>query len=925
MKKYQNKYRSETTRLKNHDYGADGWYFITICTHHRENYFGDITQNVVGTQNLASLQPTTIGKIAHQYWMEIPTHFPFVVLDEFVIMPDHVHGILYFDKPEHKYQIHRPNKFAPQSKNLASVIRGYKAAVKKYATMNNISFAWQSRYHDHVIRSERELQAVRRYIRNNPQKWIDGRDAKSCVPPPADHSKDAIFCVPTPDPPTKPSNPMPTPLQILQQHFGYSSFRLEQEAIINNVLAKKDTFALMPTGGGKSLCFQVPALIFDGLTIVISPLIALMKDQVDALRLNGVKAAFLNSTQSNSEQEEILNAIKANKLKLLYLAPESTFFKKITSFNVSLIAIDEAHCISHWGHDFRPEYLTLAQLKRTLPHVPVIALTATADRLTRKDILQKLELKDPATFISSFNRANIRYTVEPKRRSFERLIEFLEKRKEESGIIYCLSRASTESLAQDLVNVGYAAKPYHAGLEKEIRARHQEMFLRDEVKIIVATIAFGMGIDKSNVRYVVHTDLPKNIESYYQETGRAGRDGLESEALLFYSYADVNKMKRFVEIDDNPEQTKIYLKKLDQMATYGDLTSCRRKYLLNYFDETAPDYCGNCDVCLTRFELTDATVTAQKALSAVARLQERFGAGYVIDFLRGSSSSKMQEEHKLLKTYSVGADMSKEQWSDVFQQLISQGYLAKSEGNYPVLKLTTKSTAVLKGEEKVMLTVETVETQDIASLPVSPLVSSHTSPHAPLFQHLKDLRKQLAVEENVPAYIVLSDATLMELATYLPHSKEEFSKISGFGQIKLEKYGKQFWNVVTTYCKEHQLKSRIHLKSPKRQRTERPERETDTKQQSFELFKLGHSIEKIAEVRGLSIVTIEGHLAFYVQQGKLTIGQLMDTTKIPVIQEAIEKIGGKVLTPIKEKLGDGYSFGEIKLVIAHLEFLAQHG
>jgi ATP-dependent DNA helicase RecQ len=412
---------------------------------------------------------------------------------------------------------------------------------------------------------------------------------------------------------------MPTPLQILQQQFGYSTFRLEQEAIISNVLAKKDTFALMPTGGGKSLCYQVPALIFEGLTIVISPLIALMKDQVDALRLNGVKAAFLNSTQSSADQEGILNAIKSNELKLLYLAPESNFFKRINSFNVSLIAIDEAHCISHWGHDFRPEYLTLAQLKRALPHVPIIALTATADHLTRKDIVQKLELKDPVTFISSFNRANIRYTVEAKRNSFEKLIDFLDARREESGIIYCLSRASTESLAQDLTQAGYSAKPYHAGLEKEIRGRHQEMFLRDDVKIIVATVAFGMGIDKSNVRYVVHMDLPKNIESYYQETGRAGRDGLNSEALLFYSYGDVSKLKRFVEIENNPEQTEIYLKKLDQMAAYGDLTFCRRKYLLNYFDEPAPNYCGNCDVCLTRLELTDATVTAQKALCLVLK------------------------------------------------------------------------------------------------------------------------------------------------------------------------------------------------------------------------------------------------------------------------------------------------------------------
>ncbi len=326
------------------------------------------------------------------------------------------------------------------------------------------------------------------------------------------------------------------PLQILQSKFGYSSFRLEQEAIINAVLEKKDTVVLMPTGGGKSLCYQIPALIFEGVTIVISPLIALMKDQVDALRLNGIPAAFLNSTQSPVTQKEILEKVKSNTLKLLYLAPESVFFKKISTFPVSLVAIDEAHCISHWGHDFRPEYLMLAQIKRRMPHVPVIALTATADRLTRNDIVDKLELKDPLTFVSSFNRPNIRYTVEPKKRSFEKLLEFLHKRKDDSGIIYCLSRASTERVASDLTAEGFKALAYHAGMTREQRSRHQEMFLRDQVSIMVATIAFGMGIDKSNVRYVVHMDLPKNVESYYQETGRAGRDGLDSEALLFYSY-----------------------------------------------------------------------------------------------------------------------------------------------------------------------------------------------------------------------------------------------------------------------------------------------------------------------------------------------------------------------------------------------------
>jgi ATP-dependent DNA helicase RecQ len=712
-------------------------------------------------------------------------------------------------------------------------------------------------------------------------------------------------------------------LQILRENFGYTSFRLEQEAIINSVLQKKDTFALMPTGGGKSLCYQIPALIFDGLTVVISPLIALMKDQVDALRVNGIEAEFLNSTQTSQQHDHILQKINSKELKLLYLAPESAFLKKISSFNVSLIAIDEAHCISHWGHDFRPEYLLLAQLKRSMPDVPVIALTATADRLTRKDIVEKLELRDPATFVSSFNRANIRYTIEPKKNSFEKLLSFLENRKDEAGIIYCLSRASTERLAADLTDAGFQALPYHAGMEKTIRAKHQEMFLRDETKIVVATIAFGMGIDKSNVRYVVHMDLPKNIESYYQETGRAGRDGLDSEALLFFSYADVSKMKRFAQVDGNTEQTEIQLKKLDQMGAYGDLATCRRKYLLNYFDESASTYCGNCDICLHKVEQVDGTELAQKALSAVARLQERFGTGYVIEFLRGSNSEKIQEQHKELKTFGVGASVSKEAWSNIIRDLIAQEYLTKAEGLYPVLKLTRKSEAVLKGLEKVMITKskEKIQVQE-----------QKVQYEAALFHELKIVRRELADKENVPAYIVLSDASLIDLATYLPHTKDEITKISGFGQIKIEKYGKYFLEVVTAYCREHKHDSRVHLKSPKRQRRERREQETNTRLQSFELFKQGHSIQEIAAQRDFSPSTIETHLAFYIEQGKLPIGDVMDISKIPAIQRcieksdatAIEKFSSLPLAPIKGELGENYSYGEIRMVLAHLKNVNTH-
>ena len=701
---------------------------------------------------------------------------------------------------------------------------------------------------------------------------------------------------------------------ILKQKFGYESFRHRQEEIINSILQKKDTFVIMPTGGGKSLCYQIPALIFDGLTIVISPLIALMKDQVDALRVNGIEAAYLNSTQTHSEQDSILKKVKEKKIKLLYLAPErlmansSAFLKTLSTFNVSLIAIDEAHCISHWGHDFRPEYLTLAQLKKSFPGIPVVALTATADNLTQKDIVEKLELRNPAIFISSFNRANIRYTVKPKLETFEKLLDFLDERKDQSGIIYCLSRSSTERIANDLVSEGFKALPYHAGLDRELRTRHQDMFLRDEVKIMVATIAFGMGIDKSNVRYVVHMDLPKNIESYYQETGRAGRDGVDSEALLFYSHGDVMKLKRFVQVEGNEEQTAVALKKLDQMSRFGELVTCRRKYLLNYFDESAPDSCGNCDVCLSTAELYDATILAQKAISAVMRLQQRFGAAYVIDFLRGAP--RIQEDHKTLKTFGVGADVTKDKWQSVIWEMVERGYLERSEGLYPVLKITTRTIDVLKGE-KVML----IKSREI----ITPEVNEDNANYeTELFQQLKAIRREIAFTENVPAYIVVSDATLIELSAYLPQTSADLQKISGFGEIKIQKYGKQFLDVINQYLKDRSLESRIHLKKPK-QRRERTERDNETKQETLKLFIEGKTAEEIAASRDLSKSTVENHLAFYITQRKISIDQVLSPDKYTAIREAIKIIGANTLSPIKESLGENYSYGEIRYVLAHLE------
>jgi ATP-dependent DNA helicase RecQ len=708
-----------------------------------------------------------------------------------------------------------------------------------------------------------------------------------------------------------------TPIQALQKYFGYSEFRHQQGAIIEHVLNKQDVLTLMPTGGGKSLCYQLPAVLLDGLTIVISPLIALMKDQVDSLNVNGIPAAFLNSAQNPNEQQQLIGRLKNNEIKLLYLAPERLFGSEnklvefLKSLPVVLIAIDEAHCISHWGHDFRPEYLMLAGLKDYFPNIPVIALTATADKLTQKDILEKLNLKNPAVFISSFNRENITYTVSPKKKSFDQLLTFLDKRKDESGIIYCLSRKSTEALTADLKDEGFSAEAYHAGLDNATKARNQEAFLRDDVKIIVATIAFGMGINKSNVRYVAHMDMPKNIEGYYQETGRAGRDGLASDAILFYSPGDAQKLKEFARVENNPEQSRIMLKKLDDMVAYCQLSTCRRHYLLKYFDEESPVTCGSCDICLTEFERLDGTLIAQKALSAVSRLKERFGTNYVIDFLRGSKSEKIREEHKQLKTYGVGADISKADWQRYLRELSTLGYLQIDGGEYPVLKLTPKSESILKGGQKIeFIASETVEERhDTTPLPFE----------ADLLNELKSVRRDIALHENVPPYVILSDATLVEVSTYLPQSLDELRMISGFGDIKLARYGREFLAPVKNYSAQRGLSSKIKQKQQKRERKPRTERSNDTKRESFNMYKSGQSIAEISALRNLSPMTIEGHLASFVETGEIDVSEFVSREKLLAIQDMIEKYGDDKLSPLKEILGEDYSYTEIKATIAWMK------
>lgn len=708
------------------------------------------------------------------------------------------------------------------------------------------------------------------------------------------------------------------PIEALKRYFGYSSFRLEQEAVIDRILAGKDALVIMPTGGGKSLCYQIPAMIFEGVTVVVSPLISLMKDQVDALAANGIQAAYLNSSQSDAQRGDVVRRMKARELKLIYVAPEKLmtggFLQFLKTLDISLFAIDECHCISQWGHDFRPEYLQLSVIKEHFPLIPVAAFTASADAVTRKDIALKLNIKEAKLFVSSFNRPNIHYFVEHKRDPYALLSAYIRRRQGESGIVYALSRRSVDDLAERLAGDGFSVLPYHAGKDSGIRNRHQELFIRDEVKVIVATIAFGMGIDKSNVRYVIHYDLPKNIEGYYQETGRAGRDGLKSEAILYYSNGDAFKLKRFAEVEGNPEQTRIMLGKLKKMVEFCESTRCRRRYILNYFGEETQEHCGSCDVCLSSYERIDGTAIARKALSAVVEVGERFGISYVADILRGSKGEKISAAHKLLPSYGTGLEADGEEWRAHFRELVRQGHLMQVGDKYPILKLTDKGKKVLAGEEVVTL--------DRPVNRIEPSKTAEDSYEKALFEELRKARTGLAAEANLPAYIILSDSTLVELAKYLPHSLDEIRLISGFGEVKMERYGAIFLEVVQEYCKGHELKSLIHLKVPKRQRAKtdaKPQSgKTDTKKLSLDMYKGGKTIEEIARERGLIPDTIMGHLASYIPDGIIQIQELMLIEKIPAITNAIMEHGSSSDGLLKRVLGDGYSYGEIKAVICYL-------
>jgi ATP-dependent DNA helicase RecQ len=694
--------------------------------------------------------------------------------------------------------------------------------------------------------------------------------------------------------------------EALKHFFGYDRFRPGQRQIIEESLQNRDLLIIMPTGGGKSLCFQLPALLKPGLTLVVSPLIALMQDQVDALQDNGIGATFLNSTLSWEETRSRSLDILSGKIKLLYVAPERLLAEKFSSFldtlatkvGISSFAIDEAHCVSEWGHDFRPEYRQMRQLRQRFPNVPFSALTATATKRVQQDIIEQLQLKQPSVHLNSFNRANLYYEVQPKeKRSYNQLLKNIRTQKG-AGIVYCLSRRQVEEIAFKLQQDGIKALPYHAGMTDQARTLNQNRFIRDDVQVIVATIAFGMGINKPDVRFVFHYDLPRTLENYYQEAGRAGRDGEPAKCIFFFSFGDLKKIEYLIEQKPDPAEQKIALQKLRQVIDYAEGTDCRRTIVLRYFGERFSGNCSQCDNCINPKPLEDWTIEAQKFLSCVARCRERFGMMHIIEVLRGSTKKKIEDYgHHLLSTYGIGKDRSIDEWKMLGRSLLHQGLLDESNDGYRILKLNKRSWEILRKQRSVEIAVN------------NKLTSKQAEDYNPkaleiemLMERLRDLRKYIADANGVAPYVVFADSSLRLMAQIQPKTLKEFANISGVGTHKLEQYGESFVSEIRAFCEEQKLPTPLPSHS---------------QMTTLQLYQQGLSVEEMAQTRGLAVNTIYTHLSELIElQQPIDIKEFVPPVKQNMIIKAIQQLGANALKPLKESLGEDFSYEEIKLVRA---------
>lgn len=720
------------------------------------------------------------------------------------------------------------------------------------------------------------------------------------------------------------------PLDILSTKFGYHTFRGEQEQIIDHVIAGGNALVLMPTGGGKSLCYQIPALIRPGVAIIVSPLISLMQDQVSALLQLGIRAAFLNSSLTFDQAREVSRRLRQGELDLLYVAPERLmtpqFLEFLETAKISLFAIDEAHCVSQWGHDFRPEYTQLAILPQRFPQIPRLALTATADGPTQRDIIKHLGLDDAKIFIASFDRPNIRYTVVPKDNPRRQLLNFLNaEHRGDAGIVYCLTRKKVEEIAEWLQKQGWNALPYHAEIPAHFRKHHQERFLREEGVIIVATIAFGLGIDKPNVRFVAHLDLPKSLEAYYQETGRAGRDGLPANAWMTYGLQDVVMLRKLMDTSVAEEQHKrVERHKLEAMLNYCEIATCRRQTLLAYFGDQLPQPCGNCDTCLEPVETWDGTEAAQKALSCIYRTGQRFGVNYLIDVLLGKDNDRVKQfRHDRVSTFGIGKDLSKELWFSIFRQLVAAGLATVDIEGYGGLQLTEKARPLLRGEQRIYLRkdikLKKKPDKDKKYLRTSP--SAFEGEQKVLWDALRTKRLELANAQNLPPYIIFHDSTLAEMVQYRPHTLQDFARLGGVGTRKLEQYGQQFLEVIEAHTLKYG-ESPPPLSKPPVNRTDDiilPERVEIT----LEALKTGLSPAQIAEQRGIQENTVYDYLSQAIERGRLDLREVINLTEAEIqeIEDAFLSLPEEqkqTVKPIFEKFGGVYSYGVLRCIRAHL-------